>query len=101
GLAGARGSEPDSLKKIKGPVLLVTGEESLDIAYQSGKNTFEALNHLPIFYGCQDGLQHIGTFGAKDGGDLGVLATDWLEWTTRNQHDAARVFRGFRFALSQ
>jgi len=94
GLAGARGSEPDSLQKIKGPVLLVTGEESLDIAYQSGKNTFETLNHLPIFYAWQDGLQHIGTFGAKDGGDLGVIATEWLEWTTRNDQKAARMFRG-------
>jgi dienelactone hydrolase len=94
GLAGARGSEPDSLKKIKGPVLLVTGEASLDIAYQSGKSTFEALNHLPIFYGWQDGLQHIGTFGARNGGDLGVLATNWLEWTTRNDQKAARMFKG-------
>jgi dienelactone hydrolase len=94
GLAGAQGAEPESLKKMKGPVLLVTGQEQLDIAYQSGKNTFEALNHLPVFYGWQDGLQHIGTFGAKDGGDLGVIATNWLEWTTRNDAKAARMFKG-------
>ena len=99
GLAGARGSEPESLKKMKGPVLLVTGEESLDIAYQSGKNTFETLNHLPIFYGWQDGLQHIGTFGAKDGGDLGVIATSWLEWTTRSDQKAARMFKGANCTL--
>jgi dienelactone hydrolase len=99
GLAGAGGSAPESLKKIKGPVLLVTGEESLDIAHQSGKNTFDALNHLPIFYGWQDGLQHIGTFGAKDGGDLGVLATNWLEWTTRSDPKAARMFKGANCTL--
>ena len=51
-------------------MLLITGEEKLDIAYASGKTTFEAINHLPIFYAWQDGLQHIGTFGAKNGGDL-------------------------------
>jgi dienelactone hydrolase len=94
GLAGARGGDPASLLKIKGPVLLITGEEKLDIAYASGKTTFEAINHLPIFYGWQDGLQHIGTFGAKDGGDLGVLATNWLDWTTRNDQTAGRMFKG-------
>jgi dienelactone hydrolase len=94
GLAGARGNDPASLLKIKGSVLLITGEEKLDIAYGSGKTTFEAINHLRLFYGWQDGLQHIGTFGAKSGGDLGVLAASWLEWTTRNDQKAGRMFKG-------
>jgi hypothetical protein len=94
GLAGARGADPASLLKIKGSVLLITGEEKLDIAYASGKTTFEAINHLPIFYGWQDGLQHIGTFGARNGGDLGVLASSWLDWTTRNDQKAGRMFKG-------
>lgn len=94
GLAGARGGDPGSLLKIKGPVLLITGEEKLDIAYASGKTTFEAITHLPIFYGWQDALQHIGTFGAKNGGDLGVLASNWLDWTTRNDQKAGRMFKG-------
>jgi hypothetical protein len=94
GLAGARGNDASSLLKIKGPVLLITGEEALDIAYGSGKTTFEAINHLPIFYGWQDGLQHIGTFGAKDGGETGAIAVNWLEWTTRNDQKAGRMFKG-------
>jgi len=99
GLAGAQGSDPSSLSKIKGPVLLITGEEKLDIAYASGKNTFDALNHVAIFYGWQDDLQHIGTFGAKDGGDMGVIATNWLEWTTRKDQKAARLFKGVNCTL--
>lgn len=94
GLAGARGADRASLLKIKGSVLLITGEEKLDIAYASGKTTFEAINHLPIFYGWQDGLQHIGTFGARNGGDLGMLASSWLDWTTRNDQKAGRMFKG-------
>jgi dienelactone hydrolase len=94
GLAGARGSDPSSLSKIKGPVLLITGEEKLDIAYASGKSTFEALDHVPIFYAWQNELQHIGTFGAKDGGTLGIIATNWLEWITRKDQKAARMFKG-------
>jgi dienelactone hydrolase len=99
GLAGARGNDAASLLKIKGPILLITGEESLDIAYASGKTTFEAINHLPIFYGWQDGLQHIGTFGAKDGGDLGIIATAWLDWTTRNDQKAGAMFKGANCTL--
>lgn len=94
GLAGARGSDPSALLKIKGPVLLITGEEKLDIAYESGKKTFEALNHVPIFYAWQDELQHIGNFGAKDGGHMGVVAANWLEWITRKDQKAGRMFKG-------
>src|SRR5204862_5780895 len=77
GLAGARGNDPASLLKIKGPVLIITGDEKNDIAYGSGKATFEALNHTPVFSGWQDGLQPIGTFGSKNGGDLGTVAPSW------------------------
>ena len=60
----------------------------------SGKSTFEAIAHTPIFYGWQDDLQHIGTFGAANGGENGAVARNWLEWTTRNDQNAARMFKG-------
>jgi dienelactone hydrolase len=94
GLAGARGNDASSLQKIKGPVLIITGDEKHDIAYANGKSTFEAINHTPVFYGWQDELQHIGTFGAKDGGETGVIAWNWLESTTRNDQKAAKFFKG-------
>ena len=94
GLAGARGNDASSLQKIKGPILLITGDEQHDIAFGSGKSTFEAITHTPIFYGWQDDLQHIGTFGARNGGDNGAIARNWLEWTTRNDQNAARMFKG-------
>ena len=99
GLAGARGNDPASLQKIKGPIVLITGDEKNDIAYVNGKSTFEAINHTPIFYAWQDELQHIGTFGAKNGGDNGVLARNWLEWTTRNDQKAGAMFRGANCTL--
>lgn len=99
GLVGAQGSDPSSLLKIKGPVLLITGEEKLDIAYESGKKTFEAIAHVPVFYAWQDELQHIGTFGAKNGGENGEIAVKWLEWITRKDQKAARTFKGSTCAL--
>jgi len=94
GLAGARANDGTSLRNFTGPVLLITGDEKQDIAYGSGKSTFEAIAHTPIFYGWQDDLQHIGTFGAKNGGEIGSIARNWLEWTTRSDSNAARMFRG-------
>ena len=44
------------LDRIKGPVLIITGSEPLDIAFASGKNTFERLNHVPVFYGWRDDM---------------------------------------------
>jgi dienelactone hydrolase len=99
GLVGARGGDPASLQKIKGPVLLITGEEALDIAFASGKATFEALNHAPVFYGWQTGLQHIGNFGAKNGGEMAMIARQWLDWTTRNDGNAGRMFKGANCTL--
>jgi dienelactone hydrolase len=94
GLAGARGNDASSLQKLKGPILIITGDEDNDIAYANGKATFETIVHTPIFYGWQDDLQHIGTFGAKNGGDNGTIARNWLEWTTRNDQNAGRMFKG-------
>jgi dienelactone hydrolase len=93
GLTGGN-VDPAPIQKIKGPVLLITGEEKLDIGFPAGKRTFEALAHVPVFYGWQDGLQHIGTFGARNGGDLGVITVNWLEWTTRANATAGRMFKG-------
>jgi len=94
GLAGARGNDAASLQKIKGPILLITGDAQHDIAFGSGKSTFEAITHTPIFYGWQNDLQHIGTFGARNGGDNATIARNWLEWTTRNDQIAGRMFKG-------
>ena len=99
GLAGAGGNNAASLQKLKGPVLIITGEEKLDIAFANGKSTFEAIAHTPVFYGWQDELQHIGNFGAKNGGDMGAIATAWLEWTARNDQSAGRMFKGANCTL--
>jgi dienelactone hydrolase len=94
GLAGARGNDASSLQKIKGPILIITGDEKNDIAYANGKSTFEGINHTPIFYGWQTELQHIGTFGAKNAGEEGLIAWSWLEMVTRNDANAAKMFKG-------
>ena len=97
---GQRGdSDPTVLQHIRGPVLIISGTEALDIAYGSAKNTFERIEKNPVFYGWRDGLQHIGTFGAANGGELGVLAVKWLDWQTRGEQAAAKWFKGANCTL--
>jgi dienelactone hydrolase len=94
GLGSGAANTSIPLERVKGPVLIITGSEPLDIAFGSGKSTFERINHVPVFYGWRENLQHIGTYGAADGGELGQIAWKWLEWTTRGDQVAAKSFIG-------
>jgi dienelactone hydrolase len=94
GLGSGAANTSIPLERIRGPVLIITGSESLDIAFGSGKNTFERISHVPVFYGWRDTMQHIGTYGAANGGELGQIAWQWLEWTTRSDQASAKVFVG-------
>jgi len=91
---GQRGGAELALEKIRGPALIVTGTEKLDIAFASGRSTFERINHVPVFYAWRDGMQHIGTYGAANGGELGQIAWQWLDWVTRGDAGAGRMFKG-------
>jgi len=92
GLGSGSGNTSIPLERLKGPVLVITGAEPLDIAFGSAKNTFERINHVPVFYGWRDDMQHLGTYGAADGGELGRIAWKWLDWTTRGDLAAAKMF---------
>ena len=99
GLGLARGSDPSVLDKLRLPVLLISGTEDLDSAYTNAKSTFERINNSPVFYGWRDDLEHIGTFGAANGGELGLITVKWLEWQTRGNTEAARLFKGAACSL--
>ena len=94
-----RGSDSPLIEKIKIPLLIISGTEELDIAYASAKSTFERINNAPAFYGWRDDLQHIGTFGAANGGEMGLITVKWLQWLTRGDADAAKMFKGANCGL--
>ena len=99
GVGLARNSDATMLEKIKVPVLIISGTQELDVAYGNAKSTFERMNHVPVFYGWRDELEHIGTFGAANGGELGVITLKWLEWQTRGNTEAAKMFTGTNCVL--
>jgi dienelactone hydrolase len=89
-----RGNDAGLLEKIKVPVLIISGAEDLDVAYGNAKSTFERIDSVPVFYGWRDELEHIGTFGAANGGELGAITVKWLDWQTRSNPEAGKVFKG-------
>ena len=90
--ARARGEE--RLKGIHSPVIYLTGDAKLDIAFTGGRDSFNYLSEVPVIWAWQDGLSHIGTYGAPRGGLVGRIATDWYKWQLKGDQQAARMFEG-------
>ena len=97
---GANGQMPDlaagkaRLDAIHSPVLILSGDDKLDSAHFGAKDTAGYLTKVPVFYAWQDGLQHIGSYGAPNGGELGRIASAWFSWKLRGDAAAGRMFEG-------
>jgi acetyl esterase/lipase len=83
----------ESLKGLHGPVLLVDGHER-DFAQLRSRSTFDAISHVPAFYGSRHGAGHLSTFYHPGGGEMATVAANWLRWRLRNDREAARMFEG-------
>ena len=92
--AEARARGQAQLDAIHSPVLYLTGDEKLDIAFAGGRDSFDYLTRVPVFRAWEDGLAHIGTYGAPGGGAIGRIAASWYRWQLRDDKDAARMFVG-------
>ena len=86
----AAGHGPSSLAKALG---------RLDIAFPGGRDSFEYLTKVPALRAWQDGLQHIGTYGAPGGGSLGRIAVAWFSWQLKGDARAGQMFRGANCGL--
>ena len=88
------GADKGILAKIHVPVILITGDDKLDIAHANGKDDYNYLNNAPVFYAWKTGGDHIGTYAEPDGGEAGKIAPAWLDWVFRNDATAAKMFVG-------
>jgi hypothetical protein len=96
--AGGRGGaspQPtaDALPKLHGPVLLLNGGEP-DFLMGASAATFEAINHVPAFYGARHNAGHSATYFHPGGGEFANVASDWLLWTLKGDKQAGRMFVG-------
>lgn len=91
----------ERLDTVHTPTIILTGDEKLDVAYSGGHDTFDYLSDVPVFHAWQEGLSHIGTYGAPNGGSIGRIAADWYKWQLRDDQQASRMFVGDDCLLCQ
>ena len=83
----------DALKDLHGPVLLINGHER-DFLMGASKATYDALTHVPAFYGARHGAGHTATVFHPGGGEFANVASNWLKWTFKKDAEAAKMFVG-------
>jgi hypothetical protein len=86
------------IDRLHGPVLLINGHES-DIAMVGSAESFEAINHVPVFYGARRNAGHMSTFGHPGGGEFANVAAGWLKWTLKGDAKAKAMFSGSQCEL--
>lgn len=80
------------LSKLHTSVLYVLGGPS-DIAYPNGMDDFDRINHVPVML-LDANVGHGGTFHKPNGGMVGKISVDWLQWQLRGDQNAAKTFTG-------
>ena len=89
---------PDALPKLHGPVLLLNGGEP-DFLMPASAATFEAINHVPAFYGARHNAGHSATYFHPGGGEFANVASNWLLWTFKGDKKAGKMFAGKNCSL--
>jgi hypothetical protein len=84
---------PDALLKLHGPVLLLNGGD-VDFLMGASEATFEAINHVPAFYGSRHNAGHSATYFHPGGGEFANVASNWLLWTFKGDKKAGKMFVG-------
>jgi hypothetical protein len=95
---GPRFPTTDSLKDLHGPVLLINGHER-DFMMAGSKATYDAITHVPAFYGARHGAGHTATVFHPGGGEYANVASNWLKWTFKKDAQAAEMFTGDNCSL--
>jgi dienelactone hydrolase len=88
----------DSLKKLHGPVLLINGHER-DFAMARSKETYDAIESLPAFYGARHGAGHTATAYHAGGGEFANVASNWVRWQLKGDQKASAMFVGDKCTL--
>ena len=91
--SGLQGTDTAPLKALHGPVLLINGHER-DFLMASSRATFDAIDHLPAFYGARHGAGHTATVDHPGGGEWANVASNWLKWQFKGDKQAAKMFVG-------
>ncbi|MBN1239257.1 MAG: alpha/beta hydrolase, partial [Gammaproteobacteria bacterium] len=83
----------DALDDLHGPVLLINGHERDFMMDESAAN-FDAIDHVPVFYGARHDAGHTATVFHPGGGEFANVASSWLRWTLKGDAEAGAMFVG-------
>jgi dienelactone hydrolase len=96
--ASANPAAPNQAQKqldaIHTPILYLSGDEQRDIAFPGARDSFNYLTKVPTIRVWEEGLAHIGSYGAPNGGSIGRIASAWYSWQLRGDKEAAKMFSG-------
>ena len=96
GLAGFPTTE--SLTALHTPTLYLNGAEP-DFMFAASRANFDAIDHVPIFYGARNNAGHSATYRHPGGGEFANVTVAWLKWQLRNDREAAEMFVGEQCTL--
>jgi dienelactone hydrolase len=82
-----------ALKALHTPTFYLLGGET-DIAFKNGRDDFQKIDHVPVFYADLLGVGHGGTYNEPNGGKAAAAVVAWLDWQLRGDAKAARTFVG-------
>lgn len=83
----------ETLATIHGPTLYLDGAEA-DFMTPTAKANFEAIDHVPIFYGSRANGGHSATYFHKNGGEFANVTVAWLDWQLKGSERASKMFVG-------
>lgn len=89
---------PDLLTDLHGPVLILDGHE-LDFMMDESQDTFDAIDHLPVFYGSRHMAGHSSTVFHPGGGEYANVMTHWLRFVLKGDQAAGEMFVGAHCGL--
>ena len=90
---GPRVPAPPAPMDLLRPVLPINGHER-DFLMAASKANFDAITHVPAFYGARHGAGHTATVFHPGGGEFANVASNWLKWTFKKDAEAAKMFVG-------
>ena len=93
GRAGSPFPTTEALAAIHGPALYLNGGEP-DFMMAASASNFEAIDHVPAFYGARADAGHSATYFHPGGGEFANVASDWLKWRLKGDAAGGATFVG-------
>lgn len=95
---GAGFPTTESLAGLHTPTLYLNGSQP-DFMFAASRANFDAINHVPIFYGSRENAGHSATYRHPGGGEFANVTVAWLKWQLKGDKEAAKMFLGDRCTL--